>query len=258
MLGSGEIQEIAIRGEYGIDVFHRVETERERRYHYECIATVVSDGDGTDVKGYSDVARKNPDRMRKAAQRLEEQPWLGTAFSLEKLSSYPEPRIEVFHYLEFLRTWLVADLEISRVKNTVANGGQVELREISRVLRLLLNYNQVTRSAFFIDMFLPYLLQRAQVKRDDRWQNAGYSLRMIGDLQARAERFAEALSSYEAAINLGDNQHRRSLAIEAAKAAGNQDALLFHLQQYEEKWPLPAALSELRATTAGIETGETE
>jgi len=255
---SNDLGEIAIRGERGIDVFQRVENASERRHHYECIATVLHDGNDAQVLSHHRLARKNSDRMLAAAKRLHESDWLGQAITLDDLRSYPPARLDVFQYLDFMRCWLVADMEITRMGAALERGAEIQLREISSVLRLLLNYNQITRAAFFTDAFLPYLGQVAREQRDDRWQNAAYSLRMIGDLYARADRFADALTSYEAAIHLGDNRHRRGLAIEAARAAGKNDALLFHLQAYEAKWPLPPALEEIRQEAVGAETGETE
>ncbi|MCH8465284.1 MAG: hypothetical protein LAT78_01735 [Roseinatronobacter sp.] len=256
-----EIAEFAVRGDTGLDIFHRVDARSERRYHYECLATVLPEGDSPRLMPYHPIARRHPERMFAAARRFGENPALMQAMALGDPASYPHPqdaraRLEVFLYLDFLRLWQVGELEIARMRSNLQTGASVRPADISRLLRLLLDYNQIHAAAGFIPAMRPHLFQAAQTGRDDKWGNAAYALRMMGDLYARAGQQAEALAAYEGAISLGDNAHRRGLAIRAAHAAGNLAALQEHLTQYESKWSLPDDLAQLNPAIMPIATKE--
>jgi hypothetical protein len=250
-MGGAEIAEFAVRGETGLDIFHRVEARSERRSHYECLATVQPEGAAPQLLAYHPIAHRHPDRMFAAARRFGENPALVQGMALGDPASYPQPRdararLDVFLYLDFLRQWQVAQMEIARMQDNLHRGAVVRPADISRLLRLLLDYNQIRAAAAFIPAMRPHLFQAARTGRDDKWGNAAYALRMVGDLHARAGQQPEALTAYEGAIALGDNAHRRSLAIRAAHAAGNLAALHQHLEQYERKWSLPADLAQLK------------
>ncbi|MGL4413549.1 hypothetical protein [Roseinatronobacter monicus] len=256
-----QIPEFAVESEHGTDVFRRVDTPKERRYHYECIATVNWSGSRPEVTSYHEDARKAPERMIAAATRLRETSVLGQGFVLGNPRSYPLPdtpgvQLDLFVYLDFFRHWQITAMEIARIKALVQSGGTLKPPDISRIFRLLLDANQVSQAQFFVKAFFPYLLRVSQEKKDDRWQNAAYALRMIGDLQLRAGQKRQALQAYEASIALADNPFRRGLAIQAAYAAGDRAAALRHIESYEGQWRLPERLATIKAVMTSSETGD--
>lgn len=257
-----QIPEFAVHTDRGADVFRRVETPNERRHHYECIATVISADATPEVIAYHQDARLHPERMINAATRLHQTPVLGNLYSLGDPRSYPLPDtphagFDLLLYLDFFRQWQIKELEISRITNLIKTGGTLKPPDISRLFRLLLDYNQLSHAPFFINAFLPYLLHISHEKKDDRWQNAAYSLRMVGDLQLRAGQAKSSLDSYEASIALGDNAFRRGLAVQAAFAADDRDATRRHLESYERKWRLPEPLAKIKTAIISSEPGET-
>ncbi len=256
-----QIPEFAVQTDRGADVFRRVETSSERRHHYECIATVIPADAAPQVLAYHQDARQNPERMIAAATRLRETSMLAHMHSLGDPRSYPLPdtpraALDLLLYLDFFRQWQIKELEITRITNLLQSGGTLKPPDISRLFRLLLDYNQLSQAQFFIKAFLPYLLHISHEKKDDRWQNAAYSLRMVGDLQLRDGQAMSSLKSYEASIALGDNAFRRGLAVQAAFAAGDRDATLRHLESYERQWRLPEPLIEIKAAIISSEPGE--
>ena len=260
-MGPAELSEFAVRGERGLDIFRRVDAPNDRSYRYECVATVLSDGVSAELISHHDHARNHPDRMLAAARRLPENPALHIGFALADAPAFPRAtdrraELEVFLYLDFLRCWQIADLEIARMTDALQSKATIRPPEISRFLRLVLDYNQVQRSEDCLRKLAPYLLGRSAEGRDDRWQNAAYSLRMMGDLHMRAGRAQAALTAYEAALALGDNAHRRELAIRAADAAAERTALVKHFACYEQKWALPERLVALKRAHSPMETGE--
>jgi hypothetical protein len=256
-----QIPEFAVQGQLGADVFRRVETPSERRHHYECIATVIWTGTSPKILEYHNDASTQPQRMIAAALRLRDMSLLGRGFTLGNPSSYPLPdtpgtQLDLLLYLDFFRHWQIKALEIARVKTLIHTGGSLKPPEISRVFRLLLDFNQIEQAQFFIRAFSPYLYKIAEEKADDRWQNAAYALRMIGDLQLRSGQAAQSLKAYEASLTLGDNAFRRGLAIQAAFAAGDTEATLRHLQDYERQWPLPEPLAKIKTQAISFNSGE--
>lgn len=252
--------EFALSGERGLDVFRRVEDESHRRHRYECIATVNLDGDV--IRCFSPHARKHPERMRSAARAYAESGFLSRPMSLGDPSSYPDASMaarpfELFLYLDFFRAWLVGEHEIARVEKSLISGAALRPPEISGVLRLLLDFNRLTRAERIINTLWPMLSEAASLKAEDKWENTGYALRMLGDLQRRCGRPERALAAYELSLTLGMNAHRCGLAIEAAHEAGKNEAVLRHLGAYEARWPLPESLSEIKAGIDATSIGDT-
>jgi len=254
----GGVAEFAVAGDHGKDVFRRVDDTNQRRYRYECIATVLEPC-GT-IRSYSEHARKHPDKVQAAVARFHQSPFLKHPVTLGDPASYPKATeinrpLDLFLYLDFFRMWQIAEQEISRMADLATSGTSCTGPEISSVLRLLLDFNQIRRAQPLIAAFIPGLKAIAATGNDDKWQNTGFSLRMIGDLQIRAGQPADALATYEQAIALGDNPHRRGLAIRAAHAAQQAHATIAHLAAYESRWPLPELLAEIRRTVAQSDTG---
>lgn len=251
--------EFAALGERGVDVFRRLDEQSQRRYRYECMATVAPESG--EVMAFVPLAENHPERMRAAAQRLAEAPLLSHEFALGNPHAYPKADrtvqpLEIFIYLDFFRVWQIAEQEIARVCGLLDNGGTLEPSETANVLRLLLDFNRLSRASVIIGQVLPSLMQAARTQGDDKWQNTAYSLRMIGDLNFRAGRPQDALTCYEAALALGVNPHRSGLAIRAAHAAQDTEAMQRHLATYEARWPLPNALAQLKSRTWPAHEGD--
>lgn len=251
--------EFAALGERGVDIFRRVEEQNQRRYRYECIATILSDTG--DVTAYVPFAENHPERMRAAARRFAETPLMSHGFALGTPHAYPpfgisDDPLDVFLYLDFCRLWQLAEQEIARLSNLLDSGAVPRPAETANVLRLLLDFNRLSRATPIIRHVLPSLMEAVANQSDDTWQNAAYSLRMVGDLQFRAGQPHDALAAYEASLALGVNPHRTGLAIRAAHAARNAEALQRHLAQFEARWPLPKSLAKLKPHTLPTPEGD--
>ncbi len=243
------ISEFAVAGETGTDVFRRVDDRNQRRYRYECIAT-VSDG-GTGFAAHMDYAEKHPERVFTAAKRFAQGGVLDVRFALGHPVGYPRATAtgatsEIFLYLDFFRMWQIAEREIVRMSELARTASSVSPPEISAVLRLVLDFNRLRDARVLVEGFMPQLLAVSATGKDDKWQNAGFSLRMVGDVHMRAGDPAAALLAYEAAILLGDNPNRRGLAVKAAHAAGRRDETLLHLEAYQRRWSLPDRIDAIR------------
>ena len=253
------ISEFAVSGEFGTDVFRRVDDKNQRRYRYECVAT-VSDQE-TVLTAHAEHAEKHPERVLAAAKRFARDGVSHASFALGDPASYPRARAggsssEIFLYLDFFRLWQIAEQEIARMTAFGQSGKTSTMPEISAVLRLALDFNRVRDGRYLAAAFMPQLLAVAETGKDDRWQNAGYSLRMVGDLHMRAGDPKAALAAYEASILLGDNRFRRGLAIRAAHAADLRDETLLHLEAYQRRWSLPDWIETIRNSLVLTPPGE--
>ncbi len=249
----GQIADLAVTGDLGTDIFRRVDDRNQRRYRYECIATLVDDD--TRLVAHSDNAAHHADEIFELAAKLQAAGFLRHRFALGEPASYPRAEdigapFALFLYLDFFRMWQIAEQEIARMSTVLSAGQSCDAPELSTMLRLLLDFNQIRRAEPLIGLALPRLLEVAQSGRDDKWQNAGFSLRMVGDLQMRAGQPDAALAAYSAAVSLGDNPHRRGLAIRAADAAGKRDETMRHLDAYIRRWPLTEPLEKIRDSLA--------
>jgi len=253
---SAGLSEFAVAGDLGTDVFWRVEERNQRRYRYECIATVLEDD--TTVRAYHPHAEAHPDEMRAALAKLRKAECLNAPVRLGDAASFPAggAGLALFQHLDFFRMWQLAEQEIHRVSQRLAAKATLSGPEISAVLRLLLDFNRLRRATPLIEAVTPQLLEAAKSGKDDRWQNTGYALRMIGDMHLRMDAPMRALAAYEAALELGDNAHRRGLAIRAAEAAQDHAAARRHLDHYASRWDLPEPLARLQQTLASKDTGE--
>ena len=252
------IGDFAVAGDFGTDVFRRVDDRNQRRYRYECVATVTDD---SRILAHTDYAEKHPKRIRAAAERFAAAGYLQVPFALGKPADYPRATAsrstpEVFLYLDFFRLWQIAEQEITRMRGIAETGASCTTPEISGALRLVLDFNRVRDGRTLFEGFTPRLKAIAATGKDDRWQNAGYALRMVGDLHMRAAEPKVALSAYEAAILLGDNPHRRSLAIKAAHAADARTETLRHLEAYQQRWTLPDKLDAIRKSLLPQPSGD--
>lgn len=250
--------EFALSGDRGIDVFRCLDDERHRRHRYECIATVCPDTES--VNGFASHARQNPAKMQAVARTFSESGFLMQDMRLGDPSSYPNSvtgvdPLQLFLYLDFFRAWQVADQAVARVEERLGGGALLQPSEISRTLKLLLDFNRIKRAAPFVAAVLPALLQAATQKSEDRWQNNGFALRIAGDLLRRSGEPEKALVCYEGALALGINPHRCGLAIQAAHDARNLEAVKRHLAAFEENWPLPETLASIKAETQKPLTG---
>ncbi|MFN7002537.1 MAG: hypothetical protein ACK4NW_03770 [Roseinatronobacter sp.] len=233
------IAEFAVAGDFGTDVFRRVDDRNQRRHRYECIATITDAG--TRLIAYHDIAEEHPERMFVAARQFHDAGFLAQRFALGDPTSYPRAAeiggpFKLFLYLDFFRLWQIAEQEITRMTALAQSGTSCSAPEIATGLRLVLDFNRIRDARALIEGFTPQLMAIARSGKDDKWQNAGFSLRMVGDLHMRAGDPVSALAAYDGAILLGDNRHRRGLAVKAAHAAGLRVETIMHLEAYQRRW----------------------
>ena len=267
-----DLPDIAVAGDLGIDVFRRTADLMKGRAQYSCLCTVRTDASGTrKVDSYGRHAARNTRQMLDAAAALDQDAALQARFALARPSEWPRAgagpdALRIFQYLDFFRAWQVADMAIARFE---ASQGAPDLAEAATVLRLLTDFNMIRRGVPLARRMLPQFRtsaglrtrtqgaaparRHAEAAADatdeaaDRFDNTGYSLRLIGDLLARNGDHAQALAAFEAAILCADNRFRRRRAIISAHAAGDHDRARHHLSVFAESWGLPGDLSRLRA-----------
>lgn len=236
-----EVIAIAVMGEAGLDVFSRFDDANQKRTRYVCIATHA---EGAGLSIHHKRAEAHPDCVTRALADFAGADFLTAPFALGVPAQYPRAQtvgapFTLLLYLDFFRQWQLADQEISRVQAQLAQGELPSGPEISTALRLLLDFNRVAVAKPVVEAVSPHLLALAAAGKDDAWQNAGFALRMLGDLHMRADMPEQALTAYEAAIDLGDNANRRGLAIKAARAAGDVARMAHHTRAYLRKWRAP-------------------
>lgn len=260
------IAEFAVKGELGLDVFRRIAEPAERRSRFECIATLRDDSDDAPVIAHTPYARRNPRAVRRAVAAFSAAPELHRPFALGDPAGYPaHPGSEgapltVFLYLDFLRSWQIADMAVRAVEAGLEAATPVPPADLAAALRLLLDFNRLQRGCTLSARVLPQLRRRtmlAAARRDDAAGNAGYALRLAGDLLLRAGRAEDALAAFETALRLGDNRFRRHRAIVAASQAGNAQALQRHRDAFARRWTLPEGLADPAAPASRPARGET-
>ena len=256
---TGGIADFAVQGETGIDVFRRMEEPAQRRSRFECLAT-VQDGRAEDdpprVLAHGPQARRDPDAMLTTVDRFRACTIAPHRMALGDARSFPdigfaEDPWAVFVYLDFLRAWMRADMAVQRFEDETLRTDAPDPAQTAAVLRLLLDFNRVTRGVALSEAVLPALIRTSEAPRaaaDRRADVRAYGLRLAGDLLMRAGQGARALRAFEAALRLGENRFRRRRAIEAARAAADTDAMCRHLGLFARRWALPGDLALLRAS----------
>ncbi len=280
-----DIDDFAVRGERGIDLFRRRQDEGSRRPRFICLATVIEPATGeTDPLSatalppppeqaathqgrllicHEPAARAAAAGLWAAVARLQAQPALHRPFTLGEAPGYPgteglQAAHELFLYTEFFRERQLAayaiDSLVAAMQGDQEAAAQRDPGELAAILRQALDYNMIARGAVLWSALQPLLQARAGATGlPPTLANAtGYALRLLGDLRLRAGAAPEALHAFEAALQLGDNPFRRRRAIESALAAGQVEAAGRHIAAYAAHGPLPADLRAL-ARAAGID-----
>ncbi len=274
-----DIDDFAVRGERGFDLFRRRQDEGSRRPRFTCIASVIdTTGDPADDPAPATALQPPPDQadahqgrllichepaaraaaaaLWAALARLESQPALQQRFSLAEASSYPgtegmQAAHELFLYSEFFRERQLAAHAIDSLISALQADPQAAARhdpgELCATLRQVLDFNMIARGAALWPLLLPLLQARAALPAlpTALADATGYALRLLGDLRLRAGAAPDALAAFEAALQLGDNPFRRRRAIESALAAGQSDTARRHITAFAAHGALPADLRAL-------------
>lgn len=277
-----DIDDFAVKGERGVDLFSRRQDQASRRARFVCIATVIdAPGKGQTpplralpapkalegvAKGrllvcHEPAARRNTKALWRAVARFEEQPALHRPFSLGDAPDYPgtdglSAPHTLFLYVEFFRERQLAAHSLERLAAAGESDAEALARldpgELAATLRLALDYNMIARTSTLWPLLQRLLAARAQLGAlpPELANSTGYALRILGDLRLRAGRPDEALGAFETALKLGDNPFRRRRAIEAAAAAGRKDAASQHIAAYGVHGALPPDLRALAEASA--------
>ncbi|MCA0204896.1 MAG: hypothetical protein LCH92_11180 [Proteobacteria bacterium] len=244
-----ELPEFAVRGEAGIDLFERLPMDGQRRSRFRCLATLTGDGTLIDHSG---KAQPQAARLIALAEGIAADPVLAP-MSLGDASAWPRAAaggdpLRLFLYLDFFRAWQVADLAGARLEAQLARESgalPVDPGQLAGAIGPVFDFNRLTRGRALARALVPRLRPLlAQPGGEGRHEGIGFALRMLGDLCLRAGAPAEALTCFDTAVAAGDNPFRRRKAIEAARAAGDAEALARHRAGYAVRWKLPADLAE--------------
>lgn len=256
-----DLPDLAVRGSRGIDIFRRHDDAGQKRVRYECLATFAA-GPEDEVHDALPLQRHNPAvnpaRMRAALARFRETPALHLSFTLSDSRSYPalaDPRnrLALFHYLDFLRARSVACIAVEAFAARVREAPDPAARHFAdtqQALKLMADFNLLEQAEALCPVLSPRVIARldAPAFAEDSSQSTGFSLRLLGDLWLRLDKASQALPCFEAAVRAGDNPFRRRKAIEAAHAAGDDQALRRHLDALARRGALPADLAALAGT----------
>lgn len=249
-----DLPDFALKGERGIDLFHRLEDRTHKRARYRCIATLSPSGV---LQIHAPDMKRDPETLERLALSLTEDP-IADPLSLADPASWPRAAagltggadpIRLFLYLDFLRAWQVADMGGARLEaQAEARSAQLPLEpnRIGGAIAPVFDFNRIERGIRLTRLLVPLLAPRVTHPqfRDDSFGGTGFALRMLGDLCLRGGEPGLALDCYETAVHAGDNPFRRRKAIEAARLAGDAAALARHRAGYAAQWELPADLSE--------------
>lgn len=239
----------AVHGDRGVDLFRRVEEPGQQRVRFDCLGMFHASGSGADGLDRFDPAL-DPAEARTARDRLAALPALNTSFALGDARSYPDfggAGLELFLYHDFFRALAVAGLALAqagRELDTDPGALLADTGALVDLVRLLHGFNLIDRGAAIAGRLGDALVARVDAPgfRDDARGGTGYALRMLGDLALRRGDAPAALAAFEGAVRAGDNPFRRSRAIAAALAAGQDDTARHHLHALAQRGAVPADL----------------
>lgn len=248
MLGA-DLPDLAVRGEGGIDVFLRMELPDQRRARFRCIGRLPDPdpvaGPDPAPEAYERQARRNPDRLRRAARALAALPEHARPFALTDATGFPSVAagggdpIVLFLRIDFLRAWTLADLGLGRLQARLAADPTAllaEPRQLAAQIVPAFDFNRISVGIALGQALLPALPPPARCDDSTAW-----ALRMLGDLALRGRAARQALDCFEAALAIGDNPHRRARARAAAQALDDPGALARHGAAPAQPAPEPAA-----------------
>lgn len=277
-----DIDDFAVTGERGLDLFSRRQDQTSRRARFVCIATAIDTPpagqppplnalpapaglDGTQGRllvCHEPAARRGAEELWHAVSRFAGQAALHRPFSLADAPGYPgadglQAPHALFLYVDFFRERQLAahgvDSLIAELEKDADAARRIDPGELATTLRQALDYNMIARAEALWPFIRRLLETRAKpgTLPSALADSTGYALRIMGDLRLRAGRPDQALAAFETALRLGDNPFRRRRAIEAALAAGQPDAASAHIAAYARHGMLPPDLRAL-ARAAGI------
>lgn len=243
---------VAVKTAQGVDLFVRHQDEGQSRARFECLGTLNPDGTLT---RYAEAEGITDEALRALATPLDMALGLGDVTTWPRLSQRADP-VRVLLYLDFFRAWQVADMAAARLERDLSGTEARLLTDIGQLpgaIAPLYQFNMTERATALAPILLPALIKRLQqggIARD-RADQAGYGLRMLGDLCLRAGDPAAAQAVFSLSCDLGDNPFRRQKAIEAALAAGAVETARAHAARYAAQWSLPERFADLAPDPGG-------
>lgn len=216
-----DLPDLAVRGETGIDIFHRQDLPAQRRSRFRCLGTVRTDGTALPHEPDADAAR-----LRRAAAGLAAIPVdLADATGFPRAGDAADP-IALFQRIDFLRAFALADLALGRFMAALGRDARGELANPGPFVAQVgaaYGFNRIGLGVRMARLVLPALPPPAACGEDH-----AFGLRMLGDLALRGDEAATALACFEAALAIGVNPHRRARALAAAHALGDGAAIARH------------------------------
>lgn len=216
---SDDLPDLAVRGEGGIDVFHRQDLPDQRRGRFLCLGRVSAAGLAEPYE-----AGIAPARLLRAAAAL---PAGGLALDLTDATTYPEPGGDPLLLLlrvDFLRARSLAAQIMARFERTLAQDAAAAVAQPGALAAQVAQAYEFNRIAAGIRLARAVVPALPAALEDGH----GFALRMLGDLALRGGEAGLALACFEAALAAGANPHRRARALAAARALGDPAALARH------------------------------
>jgi len=229
MFGNDPI-DLAVRGEVGIDVFHRQDLPDQGRSRYRCLGTVRPGAQAPDI--HEPDAVRRPERLLRAAAALERETTLTRPFALVDATGFADlttgggDPIILFLRIDFLRAWALADLGLTRLREGLATDPAAVFARrghLASQVALAYDFNRLS-----VGVDLAHQILAALPQSDVSDDGTAFALRMLGDLALRAGDPSLALSAFERALAIGQNPHRQARALAAAQALGDPDAIARH------------------------------
>jgi hypothetical protein len=227
-----DLPDLAVRGEAGIDVFHRQDLPDQGRSRFRCLATLRPGAEAPDA--HEPEAARDPARILRAAAALRDQPALEAPFALGDATRFlragalSDP-MALFLRIDFLRAWTLADLGLTRFRAALLRdpaGVLARPGHLPAQVALAYDFNRLSVGAEIAHDLLPRLPMPERC--DD---GVAFALRMLGDLALRGGQAALALRCFEGALAIGWNPHRQARALAAAQAMGDAVAMARHSPQ---------------------------
>lgn len=215
------LPDLAVRGEGGIDVFHRQDLPEQGRGRFQCLGRLTPQGLAEPFE-----AGVDPARLRRAADRL---PAGGLALDLADATTYPAPGADpllLFLRIDFLRARALAAQMLERFDSALARDPAAVAASagpLAAQVAQAYDFNRIGAGIRLARALLPALPGPGALA-----DGHGFALRMLGDLALRGGEAGLALACFEAALAAGENPHRRARARAAAQVLGDPAALARH------------------------------
>lgn len=217
-------------GERGIDLFTPLPGAPGRRAAFICFATRVGQGESARIDFHERAAGIDAAIAAKAAE------------AFERAICTDEPREPLPLDRDLLHAWQVAGFEGTKALQRLEVGIDALLgapNALPGLIRPLYAYNRISFAVQMARILQPEISRRlaSGTLQEGTSEQAGYALRMLGEMSTRGGEWALALLCHETSIAIGgDNPHRRRLAILAADRLQDAGARSRHLAEYRKRW----------------------